>query len=210
VPGSLPLPGPSTAAQTVQSSGRNVQSSVCASVQSPNTQGEGIDTPWVHNSSNASGLSSLPPTPDGGQPGFIAEARGTSHATTDAPLAASVTSAPASTSAPPPQASKTQTNHQSKRPFFKVEKFDGSTSLDTYLWTFHQLAEYMQWGESDKFINLCTSLDGAAKQVLREMPTGGTTEELQELLQTRFGTTKQAVSFEAKLHACRRKPNESL
>ena len=36
-----------------------------------------------------------------------------------------------------------------------------------------------QWGERDKFINLCTTLDGAAKQVLREMPTGGTTEELQ-------------------------------
>jgi len=121
-----------------------------------------------------------------------------------------VTSAPASASAPPSQASKMQTDNQSKRPFFKVAKFDGSTSLDTYLWTFHQLAEYMQWGESDKFINLCTSLDGAAKRVLREMPTGGMTEELQRLLQTRFGTAKQAVSFEAKLHARRRKPNESL
>jgi len=42
------------------------------------------------------------------------------------------------------------------------------------------------------------------------MPIGGTTEELQRLLQTRFGTAKQAVSFEAKLHARRRKPNEPL
>ena len=139
--------------------------------------------------------SSVPPTPSGGQPGFIAEARGTSHATTNAPLPASVTSTPASASAPPPQANRAQTANQSKRPFFKVEKFDGSTNLDTHLWTFHQLAEYMPWGEDDKFINLCTSLDGAAKQVLREMPTGGTTEELQRLLQTRFGTTKQAVSI---------------
>jgi len=164
----------------------------------------------VHNSSTGCGLSSVLPTPDGGQPGFIAEARGTSHATTDAPSPASVTSTPASASAPPSQNSKAQTENQSKRPFFKVEKFDGSTSLDTYLWTFHQLAEYMQWGEDDKFINLCTSLDGAAKQVLREMPTGGTTEELQKLLQTRFGTAKQAVSFEAQLHARRRKPKEPL
>ena len=68
----------------------------------------------------------------------------------------------------------------------------------------------MQWGENDKFINLCTSLDGAAKQVLREMPTGGTTKELKELLQTQFGTAKQAVSFEAQLHARRRKPKEPL
>jgi len=68
----------------------------------------------------------------------------------------------------------------------------------------------MQGGEDDKFINLCTSLDGAAKQVLREMPTGGMTEELQKLLQTRFGTAKQAVSFEAQLHARHRKPKEPL
>jgi len=58
-----------------------------------------------------------------------------------------------SASAPLSQDSKAQTENQSKRPFFKVEKFDGSTSSDTYLWTFHQLAEYMQWGENDKFIN---------------------------------------------------------
>jgi len=42
------------------------------------------------------------------------------------------------------------------------------------------------------------------------MPTGGTTKELQKLLQTRFGTAKQAVSFEAQLHARRRKPKEPL
>jgi len=42
------------------------------------------------------------------------------------------------------------------------------------------------------------------------MPTGGMTEELQLLLQTRFGTTKQAVSFEAQLHARHRKPKEPL
>jgi len=46
VPGRLPLPCPSTAAQTVQQSGRNVQSPVCASVQSPDTQGDqGIEIP---------------------------------------------------------------------------------------------------------------------------------------------------------------------
>ena len=39
MPGSLPLPCPSTAAQPVQLSGRSVQSPVCASVQSPDTQG---------------------------------------------------------------------------------------------------------------------------------------------------------------------------
>jgi len=83
------------------------------------------------------------------------------------------------------------------------------------VWT-HTCGRSTNWpstcsgGEDDKFINLCTSLHRAAKQVLREMPTGGTTEELQELLQTRFGTAKQAVSFEVQLHARRRKPKEPL
>ena len=92
MPQSLPLPCPSTAAQPVQLSGRSVQSPVCASVQSPDTQGgEELDLPREQNSSTGSGQSSFPPTPDGGQPGFIAEARGTSLATPDAPLPVSVT-----------------------------------------------------------------------------------------------------------------------
>jgi len=65
-------------------------------------------------------------------------------------------------------------------------------------------------GERDKFINLCTSLDGPAGQVLRELPTNGMTTELEELLQTRFGTAKQAVNFQAKLHARCRMENETL
>jgi len=53
-------------------------------------------------------------------------------------------------------------------------------------------------------------LDGPAGQVLRELPTNGTTANLEELLQTRFGTAKQAVSFQAKLSARRRSENETL
>ena len=46
MPESLPVPCSSTAAQPVQLSGRSVQSPVCASVQSPDTQGgEELDTP---------------------------------------------------------------------------------------------------------------------------------------------------------------------
>jgi len=91
-----------------------------------------------------------------------------------------------------------------------LEKYDGSTSLDTYLWKFHQLAEYLQWDERDKFYNLRTSLDGPAGQVLRELSTNKTTAQLEELLQTRFGTAKQAISFQAQLHARRRMENETL
>jgi len=68
----------------------------------------------------------------------------------------------------------------------------------------------LQWDERDKFYNLCASLDGPAGQVLRELSTKKTTGELEDLLQTRFGTAKQAVSFQAKLHARCRMENETL
>ena len=112
----------------------------------------------------------------------------------------------ASTSSPgiPSQVSNASAESKSKRPLFKLEKYDGSTNLDTYLWKFHQLAEYLQWDERGKFINLCSSLDGPAGQVLRQLSMDKTTGQLEELLQTRFGMAKQAVNFQAKLHARRR------
>jgi len=165
---------------------------------------------WVRNPSCVSGLSSIPLTPDVGQGGFIAEARGTSHAIDVAQIASCVTGASTSTPGLPSQVSNASAESKSKRPLFKLEKYDGSTSLDTYLWQFHQLAEYLQWDERDKFYNLCASLDGPAGQVLRELSNNKTTECLEDLLQTRFGTAKQAVSFQAKLHARRRMENETL
>jgi len=110
----------------------------------------------------------------------------------------------------PSQVSNASVDSKSKRPLFKLDKYDGSTSLDTYLWKFKQLAKYLQWDESDNFYNMCASLDGPAGQVLRELSTNRSTEELDNLLQTRFGTEKQAVGFQAKLRACRRAENEHL
>jgi len=165
---------------------------------------------WVRNPSCVSGLSSIPLTPDVGQGGFIAEARGMSHAIDIAQIVPCVTGASASASGQPSQVSNASAESKSKRPLFKLDKYDGSTSLDTYLWKFHQLAEYLQWDERDKFYNLCASLDGPAGQILRELSTNKTTEKLEDLLQTRFGTAKQAVTFQAKLRAHRRKENETL
>jgi len=53
---------------------------------------------WVHNPSSVSGLSSIPLTPDVGQGGFNAEARGTSHAIHVAQIASGVTGASTSAS----------------------------------------------------------------------------------------------------------------
>ena len=145
-----------------------------------------------------------------GQGGFIAEARGTCHAIDVAQTVPCVTGASASSSGQPSQVSNASAESKSKRPLFKLDKYDGSTSLDTCLWKFNQLAEYLQWDERVKFYNLCASLDGPSGQVLRELSTNRTTEELENLLQARFGTQKQAVSFQAKLCARHRTVNETL
>jgi len=144
------------------------------------------------------------------QDGFMTEARGTRHVIGVAPVASPVTGTLTPSSGPPSHESNASAESKSKRPLFKLDKFDGSTSLDTFLWKFNQLADYMLWDEKEKFINLCSSLHGPAGQVLRELPTKGTTAQLEELLQTRFGTSKQAASFEAKLLARRRQENETL
>jgi len=135
----------------------------------------------------------------------MTEARGTTHVIGVAPVASPVAGSLTPSAGQPSHESNALAESALKRPLFKLDKFDGSASLDTFLWKFNHLADYMSWGEKDKFINLCSSLHGPASQVLRELPIKGTTTtELEELLQTKFGTSKQAASFEAKLHARRR------
>jgi len=128
-----------------------------------------------------------------------------------APFASPATGTSTSSTGQPPHDSPAPAESASKPPLFKLYKFDGSTSLDMFLWKFHQLADHMGWGESNKFINLCSSQQGPAGQVFRELPSkGATTVQLEELLHTRFGTSKQAASFEVMLRARRRQENETL
>ena len=55
---------------------------------------------------------------------------------------------------------------KSKNPLFKLQRFDGSACLETFLLQFKHLAKYLQCGEDDCFYHMCTSLDGPAGQVL--------------------------------------------
>jgi len=180
-----------------------VQTSMCVTTQSPATRGDEVGGhKWVRTPSTVSGLSEIPLSPDVGQGGFMTEAWGTAHTIGVAPVVSPTTGTLTPSAGHPSHGSDASAQSTSKPPLFKLDKFDGSVSLDTFLWKFHQLADYMGWGERDKFINLCFSLHGPAGQVLRELPIKGTkTAKLVELLQTRFGTSKQAASFEAKLHA---------
>jgi len=140
-------PCPPSGVHIVQPPGTDVQSTY-ASAHSPVTRGDQVvGHKWVRNPSSVSGLSSIPLTPDVGQGGFITEARGMSHAIDAAQIASCVTGASTPSSGQPSQVSNASAESKSKRPLFKLDKYDGSTSLDTFLWKFNQLADYMQWGE---------------------------------------------------------------
>jgi len=169
----VPRPCPPSGMHVVQPPGTNMQS-MCVTTQSPATQGDRVvGHKWAHIPSTVSGLSEIPLSPDVGQGGFMTEARGTTHVIGVAPIASPVTGTSTASTGQPLHESNAAAESASKRPVLKLDKFDGSVSLDTFLWKFNQLADYMSWGEKHKFINLCSSLHGPAGQVLIELPIRG-------------------------------------
>ena len=88
---------------------------------------------------------------------------------------------------------------KSSNSLLKLQCYDGSDSLETFLLKFQHLAVYLKWNEEDRFHHLCASLEGPAGQVLWELLPGAVTANLEHLPQTRFGTELQAESFKAKL-----------
>jgi len=65
---------------------------------------------------------------------------------------------------PPPlvqvsQSTTTSTGAKAKHMLLKLQCFDGSGSLDTFLLKFQHMAAYLHWDDEDKFSHLCASLD---------------------------------------------------
>jgi len=89
---------------------------------------------------------------------------------------------------------------KAKHLLLKLQRFDSSGSLDTFLLKFQHMAAYLRW-DDDRFSHLCASLDGPTGQVLWELPPHASTANLERLLQTCFGTQLQAERFKAELHA---------
>ena len=76
------------------------------------------------------------------------------------------------------QARNASLGAKSKHPLLKLQRYNGSESLETFLLKFQHLAAYLQWNEKDRFQHLCASLDGPASQVLLELPPRATTANL--------------------------------
>ena len=92
----------------------------------------------------------------------------------------------------------------------KLPSYDGLTSLETFLAKFEYISRYRKWDDTDRFYQLCTSLDGPAGQILRGLAACATTDSVIDLLRTRFGNDLQVERFRTELKARRRKPGESL
>jgi len=168
-------------------------------VQSPVIYKDPSTGQWVLGPSNAASLSSFNSIPKARIDGFIAEARGTCQSA----KVVDVSQCVSGTSGPPPaqpmQAQDASVSGKSSKSLLKLQCYDGSGSLETFLVKLQHLAAYMKWNKDDWFHHLCTSLEGPAGQVLWELPHNATTADLERLLQTWFGTELQAESFRAEL-----------
>ena len=98
--------------------------------------------------------------------------------------------------------------HKGKRNM-KPDKFNGTTSLETFLMQFSNCSDYNKWSEKDRIAHLRWSLTGCAAQLLWGTE-GLSYKQLVEKLKARFGAEGMEERFETELRCRRRKPNESL
>jgi len=86
-------------------------------------------------------------------------------------------------------------------PRLKVGRYDGSTSLETFLARFNNCCDYYNWNASQKLCNLRARLDGGAGQVLLDAGKQSSVDEIISLLKNRFGTQNQDEWYRAELKA---------
>jgi len=81
----------------------------------------------------------------------------------------------------------------------KLEKYDGTTCLETFLAAVRNFSTYHKWNED----HLKASLRGPAGQVLWDLVTKVTLDDLVRLLRKRFGTSDPVEYFNTELHTRR-------
>jgi hypothetical protein len=91
----------------------------------------------------------------------------------------------------------------------KVNKYDGSSCIETFLLKFDHIARYNYWQNSDKAGHLAAALTGSAGLILWNLPVP-TYEELVSRLRQRYGSTEQREKFRHELRVRRRKRDENL
>ena len=95
-------------------------------------------------------------------------------------------------------------------PTVKLDTYDGSTVLETFLARFETCASYYNWDERDRLFYLKTSLVGNAGQVLWEISPTATEADVVKLLRNRHGNVNQMERYRIELRNRKRKPGETL
>jgi hypothetical protein len=75
----------------------------------------------------------------------------------------------------------------------KVDKYDGTTCIETFLFKFENTARYNQWRDRDKAAHLAAALSGSAGLILWNLPDP-TYVELVARLRQRYGSTSSGKS----------------
>ena len=86
--------------------------------------------------------------------GFIAEARGTCQSANVVDVSQCVSGTSGQPPVPPMQASDALLGDKSSKSLMKLQHYDGSDSLETFLLKFLHLAAYMKWNDCDCFHHL--------------------------------------------------------
>ena len=115
-----------------------------------------------------------------------------------------------------PYGSEDETQHlrscRRKRSDLKPVKYDGTTSVDTFLIQFETCADYNNWEDKQKAAQLKCCLGGAVGQILWEAGDPGqlSYRDLVKKLKARYGSAGQKELFVTQLRTRRRRPNETL
>jgi len=135
----------------------------------------------------------VPPnaTAQGWEVGFMPEARGTRP-----PYGQPGATQLNQSMIPPeyrPQVTSTPAVGRGTRQMLKLQRYDGTENLDTFLRKFHSMLRYLQWNEDDTMYHLCGSLEGAAGQVLLDIGRDDGGRHQAPADQIRYRTTSRTI-----------------
>ena len=103
-----------------------------------------------------------------------------------------------------------KTDNRRRKDYLKLDRYDGSTALETFRIQFETCSEYNGWSEFDRLAQLKAALRGSAAQVLLGDGEPVTCQELWADLQQNFGTSGHEAQFKSQLKVRRRQKGESL
>jgi len=105
---------------------------------------------------------------------------------------------------------KDSSTYQHRAATLKLEKYNGTTPLETFLAKLDNCREYYGWSEKDTVHHLRACLEGSAGQVLVECAGQNSLDGIVDLLKTRFGCLNQTERFRTELRTRRRAHGETL